>query len=222
MLSNSKYRKLLSNVRPELVIYLFLVLAITVVYSQTRNFDFVLLDDDVYITNNPYVNRGLHVENIKWAFTKSHGGFWIPLTWLSLMIDSQLFRMDAGSFHLVNLLFHILNTLLVFTVFKKMTGDLWPSAFIAALFAVHPVHVETVAWVSERKDLLFAFFWLLTMWSYLCYARQPHIKRYFPILLFFVAGLMSKPMIVTLPFVLLLLDYWPLKRIRLKNLSSLY
>jgi len=196
-----------------------LILAIIVVYYQTKNFDFVLLDDDVYITNNPFVVGGWSSENIKWAFSNSHGGFWIPLTWLTYMVDSQLHGLDAGYFHITNLIFHIINTLLLFAIFRQMTGDIWQSGFIAALFALHPVHVESVAWVSERKDLMFAFFWLLTMWSYHQYVKQPAIWRYSLVILFFVAGLMSKPMIVTLPFVLLLCDYWPLKRFNLKNIS---
>jgi hypothetical protein len=201
-----------SRVRFEYVVSLLLILAIFVVFYQTKNYDFVLLDDDVYITNNPFVAEGWNAENIKWAFSNSHGGFWIPLTWLSYMIDSQLHGLDAGYYHMTNLIFHILNTLLLFAVFRQMTGDIWRSGFIAALFAVHPVHVESVAWVSERKDLLFAFFWLLTMWSYRLYVKQPAIWRYSVVMLFFIAGLMSKPMIVTLPFVLMLCDYWPLKR----------
>ena len=205
------------KIRIEFVISLFLILAILYIYYQTKNFDFVLLDDDVYILNNPYVARGLSAENIKWAFFSSHGGFWIPLTWLSYMGDSHLHGLNAGYYHVTNLIFHILNTLLVFAVFRRMTGDLWRSGFVAALFAVHPVHVESVAWVSERKDLLFAFFWLLTMWCYQRYAQQPRPWRYAIVILTFIAGLMSKPMIVTLPFVLLLLDYWPLNRITLKK-----
>jgi tetratricopeptide (TPR) repeat protein len=220
MLPKSIYRKLFVKVRPEFIVSIFMVLAILVIYSQTINFDFVLLDDDVYVTNNPHFNRGLRSEGIKAAFTQGHGGFWIPLTWVSYMIDSQLYGMKPGGYHMTNILFHILNTLLVFTVFRKMTGDLWRSGFIAAMFAVHPIHVESVAWVAERKDLLFAFFWLLTMWSYLHYVRQPGIKRYLPVFLFFSAGLMAKPMIVTLPFVLLLLDYWPLKRLKIQKFSQ--
>ena len=220
MLPKSIYRKLFVKVRPEFIVSIFLVLAILVIYSQTINFDFVLLDDDVYVTNNPHFNRGLRSEGIKAAFTRAHGGFWIPLTWVSYMIDSQLHGMKPGGYHMTNILFHILNTLLVFTVFRKMTGDLWRCGFIAALFAVHPIHVESVAWVAERKDLLFAFFWLLTMWGYLHYVRQPGIKRYLPVFMFFSAGLMAKPMIVTLPFVLLLLDYWPLKRLKVQKFSQ--
>jgi tetratricopeptide (TPR) repeat protein len=206
-----------SRVRFEFVISLFLILAILVVYYQTKNYDFVLLDDDVYITHNPFVAGGWSSENIKWAFSNSHGGFWIPLTWLTYIIDSQLHGLNAGYYHITNLIFHILNSLLLFFIFRQMTGDIWQSGFIAALFAVHPVHVESVAWVSERKDLLFAFFWLLTMWSYLHYVKRPSTRRYSLVILLFVAGLMSKPMIVTLPFVLLLCDYWPLKRFQLKK-----
>ena len=209
----------LSKVRIELVICLSLILAILFIYFQTRNYDFVLLDDDVYITDNPFVAGGLKSENIKWAFLNSHGGFWIPLTWLSYMIDSQLHGLQPGYYHMTNLIFHICNTLLLFFIFRQMTGDVGRSWFVAALFAVHPVHVESVAWVSERKDLLFAFFWLLTMGSYCYYIRRPGLSRYCLVILFFIAGLMSKPMIVTLPFVLLLLDYWPLRRLRFKGFA---
>lgn len=207
-------QKAASGARFEFMVALSLILAILFIYYQTRSFDFVLLDDDVYILNNPYTSRGLSSENVKWAFSSSHGGFWIPLTWLTYMVDSQLHGLDAGYYHMTNLIFHILNTLLLFAVFRQMTGDIWRSGFVAALFAVHPVHVESVAWVSERKDLLFAFFWLLTMWRYHHYAKQPCIRRYSVVALFFAAGLMSKPMMVTLPCALLLCDYWPLRRLQ--------
>jgi len=208
-----------SMVRIELVICLSLILAILFIYYQTRDYDFVLLDDDVYITDNPFVAGGLKSENIKWAFLNSHGGFWIPLTWLSYMIDSQLHGLQPGYYHMTNLIFHIFNTLLLFFIFRQMTGDIARSWFVAALFAVHPVHVESVAWISERKDLLFAFFWLLTMASYCYYVRRPRLWRYSLVIVFFIAGLISKPMIVTLPFVLLLLDYWPLRRLRFEGLT---
>lgn len=217
MSSLSNKKTFSHQVRFEYVISLFLILAILFIYYQTKNFDFVLLDDDVYITHNPHVVRGLNSENVKWAFSNSHGGFWIPITWLTYMVDSQLHGLNAGYYHVTNLILHMLNSLLLFFVFRQMTGDIWRSGFIAALFAVHPVHVESVAWVSERKDLLFAFFWLLTMWRYHSYVKQPSPWRYACVVLFFVAGLMSKPMIVTLPFVLLLLDYWPLNRFQFKK-----
>jgi hypothetical protein len=215
----SSQKKLPPVVRIEFVISLFLVVVILFIYYQTRNYDFVLLDDDVYITENPFVVGGLKSENIKWAFLNSHGGFWVPLTWLSYMIDSQLHGLKPGYYHMTNLIFHICNTLLLFFIFRQMTGDVAQSWFVAALFAVHPVHVESVAWISERKDLLFAFFWLLTMGSYCYYVKRPGFWRYFLVILFFIAGLMSKPMIVTLPFVLLLLDYWPLRRLRFKGVA---
>ena len=130
------------------------------------------------------------------------------------MLVCQLFGMKPGMHHLTNLLFHIANSLLVLMVLKRMTGSLWRSAFVAALFAVHPIHVESVAWVTERKDVLSAFFWLLTMWSYVWYVEHPGVKRYILVILLFVLGLMAKPMLVTLPFVLLLMDYWPLGRLK--------
>ena len=217
MAINSISQKPSFQVRLEFIVGLILTLAIFGIYYQTRNFEFVLLDDDVYVTANPHVTGGLSFASIKWAFTKSHGGFWIPLTWISYMIDCQLHGLNAGDYHMTNLIFHVLNTLLLFGVMRRMTGDIWRCGLVAALFAVHPVHVESVAWVAERKDLLFAFFWLLTMWSYQYYVKQPCIMRYLPILLLFSAGLMSKPMIVTLPFVLMLIDFWPLRRLQLKK-----
>ena len=140
------------------------------------------------------------------------------MTWLSHMMDCQLYGMNPGRHHLTNVLIHIVNTLLLFLVFTRMTGGLWQSSFVAALFALHPLHVESVAWVAERKDVLSTFFWMLTMWSYIGYVKHPRIDKYLLVLLFFILGLMSKPMVVTLPFVLLLLDYYPLSRF--PNLSD--
>ena len=142
---------------------------------------------------------------------------WHPLTWLSHMLDWQLFGPNAGGHHLTNLIFHIANTLLLFIVLKQMTHRLWPSAFVAALFALHPLHVESVAWVAERKDVLSTFFWMLTMWAYVRFVSHPKITRYLLVVVFFALGLMAKPMLVTLPFVLLLLDYWPLDRLSPKR-----
>jgi hypothetical protein len=154
----------------------------------------------------------LSAENIAWAFRTFFFVNWHPLTWLSYMLDSQLFGVNSAAFHLVNLLFHSLTTLLVFFVFNRMTGARWPSAFLAMLFAVHPLHVESVAWVAERKDVLSGLFWMLTLWAYARYAEKPLPARYGLTLLLFALGLMAKPMLVTLPFVLLLLDFWPLRR----------
>jgi len=203
--------------RSKLCVSLILVLAIAAVYFPVRDHDFISLDDGLYVTQNIHVNRGLSVEGLKWALTTNHAGFWIPLTWVSLMIDCHLFGLDAGYHHAVNVMIHIFNTLLLFFVLRRMTGAIWPSSVVAILFAVHPIHVESVAWVSERKDVLFAFFWMLAMWFYVRYAQNPGIRRYIPLMLCYILGLMAKPMIVTLPFVLLLLDYWPLKRLQIKE-----
>jgi protein O-mannosyl-transferase len=193
-------------------IYFALAVSALLVFWQVRNFDFVNYDDNDYVFANPHVLNGLCPDDISWAFTTSHASNWHPLTWLSLMLDCQLFGPGAGRIHLVNLLLHIANTLLLFTVLKKMTGALWQSAFVAALFALHPLHVESVAWVSERKDVLSTFFWLLAILAYWQYVKKPGVPRYLLVLFIFALGLMAKPMLVTLPFVLLLLDYWPFQR----------
>ena len=187
------------------------------VYYQVHDFSFVNYDDPEYVQLNTYIKDGITLSAVKWAFTTGYACFWHPLTWLSHMLDRQLFGMNPAGHHITSVLFHILNTLLVFLVFRKMTDSTWPSAFIAALFALHPLHVESVAWVSERKDVLSTFFWLLTMWAYVRYARQLSVARYLLIVVFFTMGMMSKPMLVTLPFVLLLLDYWPLNRLSISN-----
>ena len=196
---------------------LLLVAATLAVYWQVQNFDFVNFDDNTYVYDNSHVQNGLTFENITWAFTATHASNWHPLTWLSHMLDCQLYGMNSGQHHLTNLLFHIANTLLLFFVLTKMTGSLWRSAFVAALFAFHPLHVESVAWVSERKDVLSTFFWLLTIYSYSLYVEHPAVNRYLLVVLCFTLGLMSKPMLVTLPFVLLLLDLWPLNRFSLEQ-----
>ncbi len=201
-----------ATARYEVFFCLLLVLVILAVYWPVSYHGFILLDDDVYITANRHVIEGPSLENIKWAFTTSHAGFWIPLTWLSHMLDSWLYGLNAGGHHMTNVIFHCLNTLLLFLAFHRLTGDLWRSAMVALLFAVHPLHVESVAWASERKDVLFAFFWMLTMIAYSRYAERPGLRRYWLVIVFFALGLMAKPMIVTLPFVLLLMDYWPLGR----------
>jgi tetratricopeptide (TPR) repeat protein len=198
----------------DILVCLFLVMATFAVYWQVHNFDFVNFDDDDYIYENRHVREGLTLESITWAFTTMHASNWHPLTWLSHMLDSHVYGMNSGRHHLTNLLFHIANTLLLFFVFRKMTDSLWQSAFVAALFALHPCHVGSVAWVSERKDVLSTFFWMLTMWSYIRYAEHPAVSRYLLVVLCLTLGLMSKPMLVTLPFVLLLLDYWPLNRLQ--------
>ena len=206
------------GIRCDVLVCLFLVIAILAVYLQVKNHAFVNFDDGWYVSDNYHVKAGLTLENLAWAFTDTQTGNWHPLTRLSHMLDVQLYGMNPGSHHMTNVLFHIVNTLLLFLVFWRMTGSLWRSAFVAALFAIHPLHVESVAWVSERKDVLSTFFWLLTMWSYVLYVERPGMNRYLTALLFFILGLMAKSMLVTLPFVLLLLDYWPLGRIRFGKL----
>jgi Tfp pilus assembly protein PilF len=189
------------------------MLITTAVFYQVCTYDFVNYDDPVYIYDNPNIQNGITPKTIKWAFTTGYFANWYPLTWLSHMLDWQLFDYKAGGHHLTNLLFHIANALLLFTVLKQMTQRLWPSVFVAALFALHPLHVESVAWVAERKDVLSGFFWMLTMLAYLRYVKRPGAARYLLTLLAFAMGLMAKPMLVTIPFVLLLLDYWPLARV---------
>jgi len=198
----------------KILISLFLILVTLGVYLRTARFDFVSYDDPYYVSDNKHVQAGLTAKSITWAFTTRSASNWHPLTWLSLMLDCQLFGVKAGGHHLINVFFHIINTLLLFWVLNRMTGALWRSGFVAAVFALHPLHVESVAWIAERKDMLSGMFWLLTMTAYLYYVRRPGIIWYLVTLLIFALGLMAKPMLVTLPFVLLLLDWWPLGRLQ--------
>jgi Flp pilus assembly protein TadD len=200
------------NASTKLFICLFLVAVTLAVFWPVKNYDFIHYDDDLYILNNPWVQEGLTIESTKWAFTSTHTGNWYPLTWLSVMLDYELYGLNPGGYHWSNLLFHIANTLLLFLLFTRMTGAVWKSAFVATLFALHPLHVESVAWISERKDVLSIFFWILTMGFYVNYVKKPGIITYLPVLFAFCFGLMAKSMLVTLPFVLLLMDFWPLER----------
>ena len=200
--------------RLDLTICVFLMVAILVVFSQMYSHDFISLDDGVYVTENPYVSSGFTGAGFVWAFKMFNSANWHPLTWLSHMLDCQLFGLKAGLHHLTSLLFHMANSILLFFVLRRMTGAIWRSGFVAALFALHPLHVESVAWISERKDVLSAFFWMLTMLAYVRYTERPGFNRYLLVLIFFTLGLMSKSMVVTLPFVLLLIDFWPLCRVR--------
>jgi protein O-mannosyl-transferase len=187
--------------------------AVTVaLYWPVHGFDFVHYDDVDYIRQNAPVLAGLTATSVRWAFTTLYAGFWIPLTWLSLMADAQLSGGTAGVFHVTNLLLHVANTLLLFALLTRATSRPWPSAFVAALFAVHPMHVESVAWVTERKDVLSSLFLFLTLWAYGRYARQPARGRYAVGLLVFTLGLMAKPMLTTVPALLLCVDLWPLRR----------
>ncbi len=198
-------------------ICLILALATFAVFWQVRHHEFISFDDNIYVFDNSHVKAGLTPKGLVWAFTSSHGSNWHPVTWLSHMLDCQLFGTEPGRHHLINLLLHIINTLLLFAVFRQMTGAVWQSAFVAGAFALHPLHVESVAWVSERKDVLSTLFWLLTMAAYLRYVKHPKVSGYLLMLFVFALGLMAKPMLVTLPFVLLLLDYWPLGRFQDKR-----
>jgi len=194
-------------------ICLALVLAAFAVFHRLLNSKFVDYDDALYAFSNQYVKAGLTSESIKWAFTAKFAANWHPLTWLSHIIDCQLFGLNPAGHHFTSLLLHIANTLLLFLVLKDLTDTVWQSAFVASLFALHPLHVESVAWIAERKDVLSTLFWLLTMAAYVRYIKQRSVIWYTVTLLLFALGLMAKPMLVTLPFVLLLLDYWPLQRL---------
>jgi tetratricopeptide (TPR) repeat protein len=208
-----------------LVVIALLFAACLAIYGQTVAFGFINLDDNLYVYQNSYVAAGLNLASLKWAFTTFHSANWHPLTWISHMVDVTLFGMKPGVHHFINVLFHAANTVLVFVVFGRLTGDTWKSAIVAFLFAVHPAHVESVAWISERKDVLSTLFWLLTMLAYIRFVRDEGASgtaltkkygssNYLLAILCFALGLMAKPMLVTLPFVLILIDYWPLKRVQ--------
>jgi protein O-mannosyl-transferase len=189
-----------------------LVTAIVLSFAEVRGFAFVNYDDNEYVYDNPPVRAGLTAHGLTWAFTAVHSANWHPLTWLSHMLDSELFGLDAGWHHLSNVALHAAATVVLFGALRALTGSPLRSAFVAALFAVHPLHVESVAWVSERKDVLSALFWAGAMWAWARYARRPAPGPYLLVVLLFVLGLLAKPMVVTLPFALLLLDVWPLGR----------
>jgi Flp pilus assembly protein TadD len=212
--AKSLERRPVSQKKQILTVCLLLAAATFAVFWQVRLYDFVNLDDKMYIVENRHVLSGLTIDGVKWAFTSFHASNWHPLTWLSHMLDIDLFGVNAGRMHLVNVFFHIAGALLLFLILHRMTGAVWRSAFVAALFALHPLHVESVAWIAERKDVLSAFFWMLTLGAYVLYVEKKHPGRYLAALFFFALGLMAKPMLVTLPFVLLLLDVWPLNRLR--------
>ena len=185
-----------------------------VVFAQTLRYDFVNYDDPSYVYQNTRITSGINLANVAWAFSHVHSGNWHPLTTITHMLDCQLHGLNAGWHHFSNIFLHCLAVVLLFVALKGMTGAFWRSAFVAAVFAVHPLHVESIAWIAERKDVLSAMFFMLTLLAYLYYTRAPSIGRYLTVALVIALGLMSKPMLVTLPFVLLLLDYWPLERFK--------
>ncbi len=196
------------------LIYAALIVATIVAFEPVRKNGFVNFDDDIYITENYHVKGGITRDSITWAFTAPHHSMYHPLTTISYILDYRLFGSNPLWYHIESLLFHIVNTVLLFWVLKRMTGAVGCSAFVAAVFALHPLTVESVAWASERKNVLSAFFWLLTIAAYIRYADRPRIGRYLLVVLTLCLGLLAKPIVVTLPFVLLLLDYWPLGRLQ--------
>jgi hypothetical protein len=191
-----------------------LIVATVLVYIQVGRFDFVSYDDPQYVSDNAMVQGGLSLAAIKYAFTAVVVGHWAPLTMLSHIVTSQLFGMDSGMHHLVSLLIHLLATSLLFASLWRATGARYPSAFVAMIFALHPLHVESVAWIAERKDVLSAFFWFLALYAYVRYCERPTLRSYLLTVGAFALGLMSKSMLVTFPFTLLLLDFWPFRRVR--------
>jgi len=205
----------MGRIRREFLVCVLLAVATLAVYSQVVGYDFVNYDDPDYVTDNPYVRSGLTWAGLSWAVTTGYASNWFPLTWLSHMLDCQLWGLRPGAHHLTNVLLHTANTLLLFVLLRGMSGALWPSAAVASFFALHPLHVESVAWVSERKDVLSTLFWMLTLLAYWRYTRRPSLRRYLPVLVLLALGLMAKPMLVTLPLVMLLLDVWPLGRLPL-------
>ena len=201
------------------ILSLLLVVVVLSLYAQTNHFLFLNYDDGMYVIQNPHVRAGLTFDTFRWAISSTYAN-WHPLTWMSHALDYQLFGLNAGGHHFVSVLFHALNVILLFGLLARATGRLGPSFVAAALFAVHPLNVESVAWISERKNVLSTTFLLLSLGAYGWYARKPDVKRYLSVVILFGLGLASKSMLVTLPFILLLLDYWPLRRLWLDPSES--
>ena len=222
MSSKAKYisKKGLLTIQPVVLLSVLLCGLIIAVYWPLKNNDFINFDDNLYVTENETVKRGLTAEGIKWAFRFNDKGYWQPLTWLSHMLDCELYGLNPAGHHLTNLMIHLANSLLLFWLLNRTTGCVYKSACVAALFALHPINVESVAWLAERKNVLSTFFWLLTLFTYTYYIRKQNIKWYLGAVISFILGLMTKPMAVTLPFLLLLLDFWPLDRILNKLLIT--
>jgi hypothetical protein len=202
-----------------LAVCALLIAATAALYAPVLGYEFVRFDDPRYVSENPYIAEGLTSRTVAWSFTTAHRSNWHPLTWLSHALDLELYGGDAGGHHATNVALHVLNVLLLFGVLRSMTGQVWRSGFVAALFALHPLHVESVAWISERKDVLSTMFGLLSMWAYVRYTRLGGDKRQLISVGLLLLGLLAKPMLVTLPLVFLLLDYWPLNRLRAGRLE---
>ena len=199
------------------LVIILLIVASSAAFGRIAGNDFINFDDNIYVTENSHIKSGFTMDRLHWAFSTKYFNLWIPLTWLSLMLDYQLYGLSPGGYHITNLILHILSTLLLFWLFYRMTRTIWKSAFVAALFSLHPMHVESVAWISERKDVLSTFFWMLTLCLYVYYTEKPAIKRYLLVLFSFILALLSKPIVVTLPVIMILLDYWPLRRFESKK-----
>jgi tetratricopeptide (TPR) repeat protein len=215
--SNDNKRRTL---RLKIAICVCLFLCTLAAYEPVRHNDFVRYDDYAYVSKNPHVNRGITPQSVTWAFTKAYLSNWYPLTWISHMLDFEIYGSNPAGHHFTSLLIHTAAALLLFLTLSSITSTLWPGAFAAAVFALHPLHVESVAWAAERKDVLSGFFWILTILAYAHYAKLPNLRRYFLLLASFALAAMSKPMVVTLPLVLLLLDYWPLERFGSQNTKN--
>jgi hypothetical protein len=208
----TKKATILSEKYHGIMVVLLLTAIVLALYWPVTGYEFIAMDDNMYVVENPDIQKGLSRQGISWAMTTLYTTNWHPLTWLSLMADYERYGLNAAGYHVSSLLLHILNTLLLFLVLRRMTGETWKCLTVAALFGVHPLNIESVAWIAERKNLLSTFFWFLTMFAYVRYVERPEWLRYLQALFLFTLGLMAKPMLVTLPFVLLLLDYWPLRR----------
>ncbi len=208
------------RISSDVLISMIIVLSVSVIFRQTGNYGFISFDDGLYVKNNSQLIQGLSLKNIIWAFTTGISGNWHPVTWFSYMLDVELYGINPGMFHMTNVFLHALNSLLLFSIFKNLTGKKWRSGVVAILFAIHPLHVESVAWISERKDVLSTFFAFFSIWFYVQSTKSSKIKNYLLSMLFFTLGLMSKSMVVTIPFVLLLLDFWPLNRFYLVRLQK--
>jgi Flp pilus assembly protein TadD len=217
ILRRSLNRNILLSIDSWSLLCIFLVLGPVAVFYQVRDYDFVSFDDLEYVVENVWIASGSMLGRFQWAITSAYSANWHPLTWMSHALDIEFFGLSAGKHHLINVLFHIANALLLFLALKRMTGCRWRGGLVAALFAFHPLNVETVAWISQRKSLLSTFFMMLIFWFYSRYAQHGQRKDYGLAFLCFILGLLAKPMIVTIPFVLLLLDYWPLRRFRTGN-----
>ncbi len=211
------FKTITDRKKHQLIIYIFLLVVTLAVFWQLNSYEFINIEDDKYVTENNHIQSGITLDGFRWVFSSTDAQYWQPLTWLSLMLDYHFYGLNAGGYHVTNIIVHILSTLLLFWLFNRMTGAIWESAFVAAFFALHPLRVESVAWVAKRRDILCVFFWMLTLCLYIYYTEKPAIKRYLLVLFSFALSLMNKPVVVTLPVIMILLDYWPLKRFESKT-----